>query len=194
MITTKEDYIYFLKKDKAASLRGNIKFPETFLRATIYKDYIWKYHKVLRKTEYYLNCQSGIVSKLCSLLYRVLLHNLQYRTGIFIPPNTTGPGLYLPHYGPIIINNKSKIGENCIINIDTIIGGDLNSDCPEIGNNVTIEAGVRIFGNIKIADNIVIGVNSVVNRSFLEEDITIAGVPARKIKDKGRSIRKEMLM
>jgi len=41
------------------------------------------------------------------------------------------------------------------------------------------------FGPI-IADGIVIGANSVVNKSFTEENITIAGVPAKKINNKGR--------
>lgn len=42
-----------------------------------------------------------------------------------------------------------------------------------------------MFGDIRIADGIVIGANSVVNTSFLEEGITIAGAPARKVSDKG---------
>ncbi len=57
--------------------------------------------------------------------------------------------------------------------------------CFRIGNNVYIGPGARIFGDIEIADGIAIGANAVVNRSFLEPGITIAGVPARKISDKG---------
>ena len=34
-----------------------------------------------------------------------------------------------------------------------------------------------IIGNIKIADDIVIGANALVNKSFLEKGIVIAGVP-----------------
>ena len=45
-----------------------------------------------------------------------------------------------------------------------------------------IGVGAVIIGNIEIADNIIIGANAVVNKSFKEEGITIAGVPARKIK------------
>ena len=47
-----------------------------------------------------------------------------------------------------------------------------------------IGVGVVIIGDVEIADNIVIGANAVVNKSFLEPGITIAGVPARKISDK----------
>ena len=42
--------------------------------------------------------------------------------------------------------------------------------------------GAVIIGKIKIADGIKIGANSVVTKSFLEPNITIAGVPAKKIK------------
>ena len=55
----------------------------------------------------------------------------------------------------------------------------------ELGNNVYIGPGAKIFGDIKIADGIAIGANSVVNKSFTEPNIGIAGVPAQKINDKG---------
>lgn len=55
-------------------------------------------------------------------------------------------------------------------------------DAPTIGNNVEIGFGAVIIGKIKIADGIKIGANSVVTKSFLEPNITIAGVPAKKIK------------
>nr|WP_292372222.1 hypothetical protein [Methanosarcina sp. UBA411] len=54
-----------------------------------------------------------------------------------------------------------------------------------MGNNVYIGPGAKIFGNITIADDIAIGANSVVNKSFYEKGISIAGVPAKKINNKG---------
>jgi serine O-acetyltransferase len=56
---------------------------------------------------------------------------------------------------------------------------------PKIGDNVYIGPGAKIFGDIEIADGIAIGANSVVNRSFTEPNIGIAGIPAKKINDKG---------
>ena len=55
-------------------------------------------------------------------------------------------------------------------------------DAPIIGNNVEVGFGAVIIGKVKIADGIKIGANSVVTNSFLEPNITIAGVPAKKIK------------
>ena len=56
------------------------------------------------------------------------------------------------------------------------------NDAPKIGNNVEIGFGAVIIGKVIIADGIKIGANSVVTKSFLEPNITIAGVPAKKIK------------
>ena len=42
-----------------------------------------------------------------------------------------------------------------------------------------------VLNKMEIADNIAIGANSVVNKSFIEEGITIGGIPAKKISDKG---------
>lgn len=49
-------------------------------------------------------------------------------------------------------------------------------DAPIIGNNVEVGFGAVIIGKVKI------GANSVVTNSFIEPNITIAGVPAKKIK------------
>jgi serine O-acetyltransferase len=70
------------------------------------------------------------------------------------------------------------------MNSDIVIGEKNGSEnVPIIGNNVSIAAGAKIFGKIVIADGIYIGANAVVNKSFTESGIAIAGVPARKIKD-----------
>ena len=52
----------------------------------------------------------------------------------------------------------------------------------EIGSNVYIGPGSLIFGNIHIADNISIGVNATVNKSFDQPNVVIAGKPAKIVK------------
>lgn len=42
-----------------------------------------------------------------------------------------------------------------------------------------------MFGQIQIGNGIVIGANAVVNKDFPVDNITIAGVPAKKISSKG---------
>lgn len=45
-----------------------------------------------------------------------------------------------------------------------------------------------MLGDVRLADNIAVGANAVVNKSFDEENIAIAGVPAKKISNNGRKV------
>jgi serine O-acetyltransferase len=107
--------------------------------------------------------------------------------GFSIPINVFGPGLCIAHRGTIVVNKDARIGENCRIHACTNIGSGRGSDvlAPKIGNGVYIGPGAKIFGNVEIADDIAIGANSVVNKSFYEKGISVAGVPAKKINNKG---------
>lgn len=119
--------------------------------------------------------------------YAYKLGKLRRRTGIELQPNVAGAGLHLPH-GKVVINANAQIGEHCKILSDVTIGaqyGRGRGTPPRIGNRVFIGTGARLIGDIEIADDIVIGANAVVTKSFLEPGITIAGVPARKISDNG---------
>ncbi|OGI18015.1 MAG: serine acetyltransferase [Candidatus Melainabacteria bacterium RIFOXYA2_FULL_32_9] len=83
----------------------------------------------------------------------------------------------------IVIHSDSIIGKNCIISQGVTIGGSSrNPKVPEIGNNVLVGAGAKIIGPIKIADNVVIGANSVVTKD-IPSNVLVAGIPARVIKE-----------
>ena len=109
------------------------------------------------------------------------------RLGFTISPNVFGPGLSIGHPGTLTVNGVAKVGKNCRIHTCVFIAtkAGFSDKVPKIGDNVYIGPGAKIFGPIVIADNIAIGANSVVNKSFLEPGVTIAGIPARKISDKG---------
>lgn len=180
MIKSKADLKEYLEADKR-SLGRKSKSPS-------FSDIIWKFEISLRKKEYYKNCcphkWGGAFLRYYGwkhFLYSVLC-------GFSIPENVFGKGLSIAHRGTIIVNSNSKIGDNCrlhaCVNIGTIPG--VSNAAPEIGNNVYIAPGVKIYGKIKIASGIIIGANAVVNKSFEEEDICIAGIPAKIISKKGR--------
>ncbi len=108
-------------------------------------------------------------------------------TGIEVLPNCIGPGVQFPH-GKVVINKNAILGANCKVLSDVTIGinGKKNiSAAPHIGCRVYIGSGARILGDITIADDVVIGANSVVVKSITEPGTTWAGNPARKIKDTG---------
>lgn len=91
------------------------------------------------------------------------------------------------HNGPIVVSGRAKIGKNCRIHVGVNIGYaavkgmDL---APIIGNNIYLDPGYKLFGPIKIGDNVAVGANAVVNKSF-EDSCTIAGTPAKVISNKG---------
>lgn len=85
-------------------------------------------------------------------------------------------------HGNIIINNNAIIGDNVQFHGNNCVGEKSNGGAPKIGKNVDIGFGAVIIGDIEIADNIVIGANSLVNKSFLEEGVIIAGCPAKIIR------------
>lgn len=87
----------------------------------------------------------------------------------------------LSHIGTIVINGFAKVGKNCRIHPNTCIGMDGRSNnVAVIGNNVYFSTGVKIIGDIKICDNIMLGANAVVVKDITEENTTWGGVPAKK--------------
>jgi serine O-acetyltransferase len=179
MILNKADYTLYLHQDRLAlgMDKGN------FLRALIAPNYIWKFQKTLRKLEYYQNCKTGVFNKFMFYFIKYKFRKISLKLGFSIPPNVFGPGLSIVHYGTIVINSNTKVGKNCRIHACTNIGASGGQpEAPQIGDNVYIAPGAKIYGNIKIANNIAIGANAVVNKSFEEEGILIAGNPAKKIK------------
>lgn len=120
---------------------------------------------------------------------RYLYRRASLRLSFSIPPNVFGPGLAIVHYGTIVVNGGAKVGKNCRIHVGVNIGasgglslpGTSVSRAPRLGDNVYIAPGAKIYGPIEIADGCVIGANAVVNKSFNEQGVTIAGVPARVI-------------
>ena len=84
-------------------------------------------------------------------------------------------------HGNIVINGEAILGDNINLHGNNCIGS--NGKCaPILGDNIDVGYGATIIGNIKLANNIVIGANSLVNKSFLEEGVTIVGIPARIIR------------
>lgn len=179
MIQNKSDLVLFLESDKIALDRKR-------MRPSI-NDEIWRYQIALRKCEYFQNCSNNMFMKIQGCVWRIIKHHLGVKCGFSIPNNVIGPGLCLAHIGPIIISPYAKIGENCRIHVGVNIGADArNSRCaPQIGNRVYIGPGAKIFRDILIADEIAVGANAVVTKSFEDPGVSIAGVPAKIINHNG---------
>lgn len=141
----------------------------------------WKEPSILIVWMYYiLNRNKSLFNK---VLFTPPYYFLSILTGINIPKTTTiGNGLRIHHYGCIIINSYSRIGNNCTIRHEVTIGNkNSDKDCPIIGNNCNIGAGAKILGSIKIGNNVDIGANAVVITDVPDNCIAV-GVPAKIIR------------
>ena len=109
---------------------------------------------------------------------------------LFISTNNIGPGLFIQHGFATIIAAKS-IGSNCFINQQVTIGYLNKTDCPELGDNVTVNAGAKIIGNVKMGNNSIVGANAVVVKD-VPNNCTVVGVPAYIIRRNGIKVREEL--
>ena len=109
---------------------------------------------------------------------RFRLYRLQYKFGISIPYNTRiSSGLYIGHFGGIVVSSDAIIGQNCNINqrvtIGTTYGGKFPGT-PVIGDNVYIGPGSFVIGGIEIGNNVAIGANTVVNKPVPDHAVVVS--------------------
>lgn len=151
------------------------------------RTYNWKYIKFLRKCEfYYNNRKKNVFYKFMYVYYRRKKNVLGAKIGIEIWENSFGKGLVIHHNGSIVVNRDCKIGNNCQLHGDNCLGNaGSGRHCPTLGDNVDIGVGAKIIGEIYIANGVKIGANAVVNKSFYEENITIVGIPSKKVTKEG---------
>ena len=123
MIQSLQDYKAYIAADREANqINGSM-----YSRVSV----TWKYLKILRKAEYYNNCKKGLFGRLLSYAYKYKLYKISVRSGITIPVNTFGKGLYLPHYGSIVVNHTARFGDFCVVqngvNVSESVGGGILS-------------------------------------------------------------------
>ena len=106
-----------------------------------------------------------LLSILCRPMYSLDLGDTKIGSGLLI---ARGDGTFV---------SADEIGKNCTIYHQVTIGR-LNMEHPTtIGNNVTVYAGAKVLGRVKVGDNVTIAANSVV-MSDVPPNVTVMGVPA----------------
>jgi serine O-acetyltransferase len=124
-------------------------------------------------------CKLGFLARLFSII-NVLFFGIEISTRCKI-----GPGLFFPHTQGTVLGAVS-IGDNAVIYHGVTLGAknlDFTYDAahrPTIGHNVIIGAGAKVLGGVHVADNVIIGANSVVTKSIASNQ-TVAGNPAKNI-------------
>ncbi|MDP3200391.1 MAG: serine acetyltransferase [Algoriphagus sp.] len=121
------------------------------------------------------------------LLSRIFVKWMQVRFGLQIPHIAKiGGGLFMGHYGGIVISNEAVIGENCNIAQGVTIGRinkGPRKGAPKIGNRVWIGPNAVLSGNITIGDNVLIAPLTFVNMDVPANCMAI-GNPAQIIEGK----------
>ena len=128
MIRTYNDLSEYLAAD---SLNYSIRVAGIFkrLRNNLFstpiseQKHIWAYIKHMRYVEYYGYMKKKSKIFLIPYLYHLSrLRKESHITGFQIEPGTCGKGLTIWHWGPIIVNGKARIGENCTLYPGVLIG------------------------------------------------------------------------
>lgn len=136
--------------------------------------YIWRYIVALRHVEYYTNSKKWL-HQFMRMYWLRRLRELSYKTGFQIPPNTCGKGLTIWHWGGVIINPATHIGDNCTIYPGVLIGHKSAKEgkSAQIGDNVFIGAGTKIIGDVHIGDNVTIGQNCVITNDIPSGSVVV---------------------
>jgi serine O-acetyltransferase len=177
VIQSKADYRRYLAADLASKglsrwrVRDRYRLPELL------------FQRRLRHVEYLEACRRDPFGRLWCAVQVFRLKQLSVRLGFTIPRRVFGPGLAIVHYGTIVVSDGTRVGSNCRIHAGVNIGV-AGGAAPTIGDNVYIGPGAKLFGGIVVGDNVAVGANAVVNRD-VPADVSVAGVPARVVSDRG---------
>lgn len=129
-----------------------------------------------------------VLRQLLLLLFLLWQKIIEILTGISIPASAQiGHSFYIGHFGGIILNAKTVIGNNCNISQGVTIGISglgAHRGVPVIGNDVYLGANSVIAGNIVVGNHVLVGACSLVN-STMPDFSVVLGVPAVIISQKG---------
>ena len=132
----------------------------------------------------WLATQPALIRLFLEPMFLLLQLSIHIFWGIEIPRQARiGPGLYIGHFGGITISRDAVIGSNCNISQNITIGiagTGANRGVPIIGDNVYVGPGARIFGKIRVGNNVQIGANAVVY-SDIPDDADVVLNPGFRI-------------
>lgn len=145
-----------------------------------------------RYTYFMRVCQYTIKLQPIHWFFRLILRHYQFKYGISIHHTSkVGPGLYIGHFGGIVVNPNVKIGSNVNLSPNILLGQNLNKsnnqfEYPIIGDRVYIANGAKVIGGVKVGNDAVIGLNSLVTHDVNEKEVVV-GQPAKVISLEGSS-------
>ena len=120
----------------------------------------------------------------CSIWHR----RMQVKYGFQIPfACDIGGGLYLPHWGGIVVNSAVVIGEYATVLHGVTIGKTLRGDdrgAPELGNRVWIGPNAVLVGRVRIGDEVLVAPGAFINRDIPNQAVVV-GNPGKIVSSEG---------
>lgn len=182
MIRSKNDLRHYLTEDlrrfngRKPGLKDGLLHNESW--------YIYHYLQHLRYVEYYNNTGK---SKIMFLWHFFCYKRLGFKLHFTIYPNTVGEGFHIYHVGGFTyVGPKTSIGNNCTLEPAVVFGNkheDENEDRIIVGDNCYFGLGAKIFGPVKIGNNVTVGANAVITKD-VPDNAVVGGVPAKIIRIK----------
>jgi serine O-acetyltransferase len=115
---------------------------------------------------------------------RTLAEFTRILTGVDIHPGAhLGSGLFIDHATGVVIGETAEIGDDVTLYHGVTLGGsgtDTGKRHPTIGDRVTVGAGAKILGPIKVGEDSRIGANAVVVKP-VPSSAVVVGVPGQVI-------------
>ncbi len=138
------------------------------VRTVLFGQGLWA-TAVYRVSHSLYQARLGPLRKPVRLTCQLARKGMEVVTGISLPPECTiGPGLYIGHFGTIIVSPQAVIGSNCNLSQGVTLGVSGRAErrgAPTLGNRVYVAANAVVAGQISIGDDAVIGAGAVVTSS-----------------------------
>ena len=179
MIETLNDLNNYLAADFARfGKRPNLK--DWILENEVW--YIFHYIRHLRYVEYYKGR-----NRLLFLWHFFRYKRLGFKLRFTVYPGTVGAGFRIYHTGDFVhVGPNVRIGRNCTM-LPGVVFGNKSESCDDshvtVGDNCYFGLGAKIFGSVRIGDNVTVGANAVVTKD-IPDNAVVGGVPAKIIKIK----------
>lgn len=110
----------------------------------------------------------------CRIINEFRFKRLGIKLGFSIARDVFDYGLVIPHYGTIVVGSGNKIGRYTVLHTGTCI----TTGNKEIGDGFYLSTGAKVLNDVKLGDNISVGVNAVVNGNIDCSDVLVVGNPA----------------
>jgi serine O-acetyltransferase len=121
---------------------------------------------------------------------RALAELTRVLTGVEIHPGAVlGGGLFIDHATGVVIGETAEVGEDVTIFHGVTLGGtgrESGKRHPTVGDRVTIGAGAKVLGPIKVGEDSRIGANAVVVKE-VPASAVVVGVPGQIISRPSRA-------